>query len=829
MTMPFWQTRPEPQANKQDRRAQACAVGALRDTRQCDGTDAAPSALSVQISQVLRDAVRHGPAWAQHKGTDMTRRALKTTTASLLAISLIQPYPAMAQIRALTPHSAHQSSVNTESERLFLAQTQAEAEVTSCFSEGEVDTERCDIDMLRAELELLLTNGLPDAADRSAEDELTSALSVEERIGLLSAAIENAEREASVEGTATVAATAEVDPAAEAQAAAEAEAAARAAAEEAGQAQAAAEETAQAEADAAAAAQAEAANAAAAEAEQAAAAAEAEQAAAAAAAAEDAAEAEAARVAQAEAEAEAAVEAEAAAAAKMEEQAESAVDDAAEAVSDAADEAITEAERAAQEAEAAAQAATENAQDATTEVETDTTAETDTPPEAGAEATAEAEADTATEAETAGDTTADAATAPADTAPGTEAEAVAEAEPAQPETVATAEEEAEASALKDAEIVAEQEEAQGLAAVEAVLEAATGETTAGETSTETTGDTAATGSSEAETGADVTTEVVTEAGTRSSDEEFAATARGTEAQSDSNGLSNLEKAGLLALGALAVGAIVQNGQRVAATSGDRVIVEDNSGRYQVLKDDDALLRQPGATVETRRFDDGSTITLTTREDGTSVSTIRDASGRVLRRSVIDSNGRETLLIDDIATVEPVDVSTLPPAPSQRLTFREARSTDELRAALREAELRDLDRTFSLRQVREIVEVRELAPQISIEDVTFRTGSAAIERTEAEQLRDIGLFMREMIRENPGEVFLIEGYTDAVGSAASNLLLSDRRAESVALALTEYFDVPPENMVVQGYGERFLKIPTLEGERQNRRVAVRRITDLIASR
>lgn len=777
----------------------------------------------------------------------MTRRALKTTTASLLAISLIQPYPAMAQIRALSPEMAQQSSVDTASERLFLAQAQAEAEVTSCFSEGEVDTERCDIEMLRAELELLLTNGLPDAADRPAEDELTSALSVEERIGLLSAAIENAEREASVEGTATVAADAEADPAAQAQAAAEEEAAARAAAEAAGQAQAAAEATAQAEADAAAAAQAEAANAAAAE-QEAEAQAKAQEAAAAAAAAEEAAQAEAARVAQAEAEAEAAVDAEAAATAKMEEQTETAVDDAAQAVSDVADEAVTEAERAAQEAEAAAQAATDTAQDATTEaateaeaagdaaaptpstteIETDTTAETDTPPDAGADATAGAEAEagtgTATEAETAADTTADAATAPTDTATGTEAEAVAEAEPAQPEAVATAEEEAEASALKDAEIVAEQEEAQGLAAVEAVLEAAPGETTA-----DSTGDTAATGTSEAETGADVTTEVVTESGTRSSDEEFAATARGTEAQSDSSGLSNLEKAGLLALGALAVGAIIQNGQRVAATSGDRVIVEDNSGRYQVLKDDDALLRQPGATVETRRFDDGSTITLTTRDDGSSVSTIRDASGRVLRRSVIDSNGRETLLIDDITTVEPVDVSTLPPAPSQRLTFREARSTDELRAALREAELRDLDRTFSLRQVREIVEVRDLAPQISIEDVTFRTGSAAIERTEAEQLRDIGLFMREMIRENPGEVFLIEGYTDAVGSAASNLLLSDRRAESVALALTEYFDVPPENMVVQGYGERFLKIPTLEGERQNRRVAVRRITDLIASR
>jgi outer membrane protein OmpA-like peptidoglycan-associated protein len=34
------------------------------------------------------------------------------------------------------------------------------------------------------------------------------------------------------------------------------------------------------------------------------------------------------------------------------------------------------------------------------------------------------------------------------------------------------------------------------------------------------------------------------------------------------------------------------------------------------------------------------------------------------------------------------------------------------------------------------------------------------------------------------------------------------------------------MVVQGYGERFLKIPTQNAERLNRRVAVRRITPLL---
>jgi hypothetical protein len=40
-----------------------------------------------------------------------------------------------------------------------------------------------------------------------------------------------------------------------------------------------------------------------------------------------------------------------------------------------------------------------------------------------------------------------------------------------------------------------------------------------------------------------------------------------------------------------------------------------------------------------------------------------------------------------------------------------------------------------------------------------------------------------------EVFLIEGHTDAVGSEIDKLSLSDRRAESVALVLSQQFGVP----------------------------------------
>ena len=49
---------------------------------------------------------------------------------------------------------------------------------------------------------------------------------------------------------------------------------------------------------------------------------------------------------------------------------------------------------------------------------------------------------------------------------------------------------------------------------------------------------------------------------------------------------------------------------------------------------------------------------------------------------------------------------------------------------------------------------------------------------------------------------------------------------MAQVLTEQFNVPPENLTTQGYGEQFLKVPTDGPERRNRRVTVRRITPLL---
>jgi OOP family OmpA-OmpF porin len=77
------------------------------------------------------------------------------------------------------------------------------------------------------------------------------------------------------------------------------------------------------------------------------------------------------------------------------------------------------------------------------------------------------------------------------------------------------------------------------------------------------------------------------------------------------------------------------------------------------------------------------------------------------------------------------------------------------------------------------------------------------------------------------VFMIEGHTDAVGSAEDNASLSDRRAEAVAEILTSNFNIPPENLVTQGYGEQYLRVQTEGPSRENRRVQIRNITGLMA--
>lgn len=442
-----------------------------------------------------------------------------------------------------------------------------------------------------------------------------------------------------------------------------------------------------------------------------------------------------------------------------------------------------------------------------TETTTETMAETVTEAEAQAAAEAEAEARAAAEAAEAAQTEAELK------------QALKAAEASDPAATATAETTGESDAT-----ASEGKE------VEPIVEGAKTMIVPQEDSESTTADANQAVEAEAASnpdaqGVEVETETVTEDNARSSDEDFSTAANATTVTESDSGLSNFEKFALGALGAVAVGTILNNGNKVLSNSGDRVVVERSDGEIEVLKDDNVLLRRPGAEVTTERFSDGSVRETVTRANGVKVVTIKASNGQVLRRVRVMPDGQQIVLFDDTVTVEPVEVTELPRTSTRSIQLSEL-SEEELRAALAEKERAELHRHYTLQQVREIRAVRDLVPVIELEAINFATDSAAITASEAEELRALGLAMSELIERNPNEVFLVEGHTDAVGSASYNLALSDRRAESVALALTEYFDVPPENMVVQGYGEANLKIRTPGPERQNRRATVRRITPLL---
>jgi outer membrane protein OmpA-like peptidoglycan-associated protein len=78
---------------------------------------------------------------------------------------------------------------------------------------------------------------------------------------------------------------------------------------------------------------------------------------------------------------------------------------------------------------------------------------------------------------------------------------------------------------------------------------------------------------------------------------------------------------------------------------------------------------------------------------------------------------------------------------------------------------------------------------------FNTGSATLQPQSKDQLQDIAAILKTY----PNAHVKIGGYTDNVGSAASNLALSQERADSVRSQLVS-MGVDADRLTAEGYGE-----------------------------
>jgi OmpA-OmpF porin, OOP family len=257
---------------------------------------------------------------------------------------------------------------------------------------------------------------------------------------------------------------------------------------------------------------------------------------------------------------------------------------------------------------------------------------------------------------------------------------------------------------------------------------------------------------------------------------------------------------------------LRNERQQTQVGNQTVIVEQNrtiirEGGHDFIRHDEAdRFRFNAREVNVERRGN-NTVTVVVRPDGARIVTEVDDSGRLLRRVRRDAAGREVILIDN---------SFEPRGPGYAGFFVELPPPVDR-----------IERHYALDEIRYSEPLRARMPRVDIDTVNFESGSWEITPDQSERLAFVAQGIVRAIQRNPREVFLVEGYTDATGNDVDNLSLSDRRAESVAVMLTNQFGVPAENLTTQGYGKQFLKIPTDGPERANRRVAVRRITPLLA--
>jgi outer membrane protein OmpA-like peptidoglycan-associated protein len=105
----------------------------------------------------------------------------------------------------------------------------------------------------------------------------------------------------------------------------------------------------------------------------------------------------------------------------------------------------------------------------------------------------------------------------------------------------------------------------------------------------------------------------------------------------------------------------------------------------------------------------------------------------------------------------------------------------------------------------------------LEDLDFASGAATLTAGDYPSLAAVAAWLQA----NPEGTIALVGHTDASGSLAANVALSERRAEAVAEVLEQSYGADPARVVARGVGFLAPRATnqTEEGRQKNRRVEV----------
>jgi outer membrane protein OmpA-like peptidoglycan-associated protein len=104
--------------------------------------------------------------------------------------------------------------------------------------------------------------------------------------------------------------------------------------------------------------------------------------------------------------------------------------------------------------------------------------------------------------------------------------------------------------------------------------------------------------------------------------------------------------------------------------------------------------------------------------------------------------------------------------------------------------------------------------IRLNNINFGSNSADLTSESFPELNRVV----QLIKDNPSIVIEIAAHTDNVGSGSYNMVLSEKRAQSVVNYLLDN-SVTPERLVAKGYGLKSPMVPNTSDENRalNRRV------------
>jgi len=134
---------------------------------------------------------------------------------------------------------------------------------------------------------------------------------------------------------------------------------------------------------------------------------------------------------------------------------------------------------------------------------------------------------------------------------------------------------------------------------------------------------------------------------------------------------------------------------------------------------------------------------------------------------------------------------------------------QARLAARDAQIKQLQESLNAKQT-------DRGTLVTFGDVLFDVNKAELRSSGMMNVNKLAQFLQD----NPDRKVIIEGYTDSSGSASYNQSLSERRANSVRMALVK-MGVDPARIVAQGYGKEYpvADNTSTSGRAMNRRVEV----------